>query len=74
MKRAIVTGANGFVGRYLIRELSKQGYEIWSVIRNIDEDISCIRNINTNIVYCDLKEIDKLDRIISERGAPVRCT
>ena len=67
MKKVIVTGANGFVGRYLLRELTKQGYEIWSVIRNTDEDISCINELNTNIVYCDLKDIDKLDEIIEER-------
>lgn len=68
MRRAIITGANGFVGRHLVKELSKQGYEIWSVIRNPDEDISCIKKLNSNIVYCDLKNIDKLDEIILERG------
>lgn len=68
MRRAIITGANGFVGRHLVKELSKQGYEIWSVIRNPDEDISCIKKLNPNIVYCDLKNIDKLDEIILERG------
>lgn len=68
MRRVIITGANGFVGRHLVKELSKQGYEIWSVIRNPDEDISCIKKLNPNIVYCDLKNIDKLDEIILERG------
>lgn len=67
-KRVLVTGANGFVGRYLLRELSKQGYEIWSVIRNTDEDISCIAALHTNIVYCDLKDIDQLDKLIEERN------
>lgn len=68
MKKVIVTGANGFVGRYLLIELLKQGYEIWSVIRNTDEDISCINELNINIVYCDLIDIDKLDEIIAERN------
>ena len=68
MKKVIVTGANGFVGRYLLREILKQGYEIWSVIRNTDEKFSCINQLNTNIVYCDLKDIDKLDEIIEERN------
>lgn len=67
MKKAIVTGANGFVGRYLLRELSKLGYEIWSVIRNTDEDISCIADLHTNIIYCDLKDIDQLIDKIDER-------
>lgn len=68
MKKAIVTGANGFVGRYLLRELAKQGYKIWSIIRNTDEDISCIEELNTNIVFCDLKDIDTLDSLITERN------
>lgn len=68
MKKAIVTGANGFVGRYLLRELSVQDYEIWSVLRNTDEDISCISEFHTNIVYCDLKDINKLYEKITERN------
>lgn len=68
MRKAIVTGANGFVGRYLLRELTKQGYDIWSIVRNSDEDISCIEELNSNIVYCDLKDIIKLDEIVKERN------
>ena len=60
MKKAIVTGANGFVGRYLLRELTKLGYEIWSVIRNTDKDVSCIEELNSHIVYCDLKDNARL--------------
>lgn len=57
MKKAIVTGANGFVGRYLVCELVKKGYYVWSIIRNEEEDISCIADYNTHIIYCDLADI-----------------
>lgn len=35
--RAIVTGAQGFVGKYLLRELSDNGYEIFPVSRRTTE-------------------------------------
>lgn len=68
MRKAIITGANGFIGRYLVRELIKQGYETWSVIRDSHEDISCLNKLDTNIVFCDLKDIYKLDKIVLERN------
>lgn len=67
MKKAIVTGANGFVGRYLLRELTKSGYEIWSIVKDENEDISSIKDLNTHIVYCDLKSILSLPIEIKER-------
>ena len=68
MKSVIITGANGLIGHYLVRELSGLGYKIYAVVRNNVEDISEIRNIlNVEIVYCDLAEISKLLEIIKEK-------
>lgn len=60
MKRAIVTGANGFVGRHLVTELTKSGYEVWAVVRNEDSKIRCLSGAAPHIVYCDLREIQTL--------------
>lgn len=60
MKSAIVTGANGFVGRYLVEELAAQGYEVWAVIRDARADTSCLKAFGPHIVYCDLAEIKRL--------------
>ena len=43
MKKAIVTGANGFVGGATLRELLHHGYEVWAVghqdhFSNVPED------------------------------------
>ena len=40
MKRAIVTGANGFVGAWLTKELTDRGAEVYAIIKDKNEDIS----------------------------------
>lgn len=67
MKKAIVTGANGFVGRYLVGELTGLGYEVWAVIRNESEDVSCLKAANPHIVYCDLADIETLPDKLPQR-------
>jgi len=34
MKKALITGVNGFVGRYLARELASDGYDVWGTSRS----------------------------------------
>ncbi len=68
LKTALVTGANGFVGHHLVRLLSENGYRIYAVIRNEQENISNIKGIeNVEIVYCDMEEIEKLAEKIEDR-------
>lgn len=69
MKKAIVTGANGFVGRYLVGELTGRGYEVWAIIRNEDEDVTCLAAAAPHIVYCDLADIARLpEKLPREAG------
>lgn len=46
MKKIIVTGANGFIGKNLIKELIKLNVEIVAVARNINSISEIDRNIN----------------------------
>ena len=65
MKSSVVTGANGFVGYWLIRELSKHGVKVTAVIKDENEDISMLSEFdNVNIVYCDLSQLKSLPNII----------
>ncbi|MDP4012382.1 MAG: NAD-dependent epimerase/dehydratase family protein [Candidatus Nanoarchaeia archaeon] len=50
MKTALVTGATGFIGRHLVKELLKQGYKIKVLARNLKstEDIEVIKGDITN--------------------------
>lgn len=61
MKKVIVTGANGFVGYWLIKELSKHNVEITAIIKDTNENISMLAEFNNvSIVYCDLSDIKSL--------------
>lgn len=67
MKKAIITGANGFVGRYLVRELVQRGYELLCIVRNEQEDIRCLDGLNIQVIYCDLRDITELSKKICQR-------
>lgn len=68
MKKAIVTGANGFIGTWLVKELVRNNVKIYAVIKNADENISEIEHLdNVNIIYCDLENINMLPDKISDR-------
>lgn len=67
MKKAIVTGANGFVGTWLVRKLAEHGVVVYAVVKDENEDISGIGSISgLNIVYCDLSNIKKLGDLITD--------
>lgn len=66
MKKAIVTGANGFIGRFLVRELVKNQVEVFAVDR-VSADCSSLIEQNVNMVECDLNHISELPDLISDR-------
>ena len=68
MKKAIVTGANGFVGTAVCKELSKQGVEVIAVIRRPDKSFVNIAQLEgIHIVYSDLSNFRNLAELISDR-------
>ena len=72
MKKAIVTGANGFVGTAICGELSGQGTEVIAVVRGENENIDRIKGLaGLRIVYCDLSEFKSLADIIPDRDIDV---
>lgn len=72
MRKAIVTGANGFIGTALCRELSNQGISVIAVVRNEEENISNIENFSgLRVVYSDLSEFKNLHEKISDRDVDV---
>ena len=67
LKKCIVTGANGFVGYWLIKCLCEHGAEVVAVVRNEEENISMLEEFNNvKVVYCDLGDYDKLPALVGD--------
>ena len=72
MKKAVVTGANGFVGTALCRELSRRGVKVIAVVRGGESDVSGIRDLSgLRIIYCDMSRYGELGQLLSERDVDV---
>ena len=67
MKTAVVTGANGFLGSYVVQTLCQKNYIVYAIVRGKESNVSNISNKNVRIIYCDIFEIDRLPDIIQER-------
>jgi len=68
MKKAIVTGANGFIGSSLLKVLSENGVQVYAIIKDINERIEHIKDLpGVKIVYCELANISQLPELISDR-------
>ncbi len=61
MKRAIVTGATGFVGRHLVRALARHSIEITAVVREISDKTEFLRSYpSVRILVCPLVNLGEL--------------
>ncbi len=67
IKKAIVTGANGFIGSELVNELTKRGVHVIAVVRSRNSNISRIASLaGVDIVYCDMDDIHNLPDLIHD--------
>lgn len=72
MKKAVVSGANGFLGTALCRELSEQGVEIIAIVRDQNSHYEDIKNLkNLRLVFSELSDFGKLDEMIKDRDVDV---
>jgi len=72
MKKALVTGANGFIGTALLKEMAKNGVYIYAVVKDESMDVSEISALKgVEIVYCSLEEIYSLPKLVADRNIDV---
>ena len=61
MKRVLVTGATGFLGKYLVEELINNGYEVVAQGRKENILNNLKEQYKVNILKCSLNEIKNID-------------
>ncbi len=73
MKKILITGGTGFIGRVLLCELLNMGYQLYVLTRNKAKSVSDFSNNNV-ILISSLEEIETLceiDAIINLAGEPI---
>lgn len=60
MKRAIVTGASGFIGGALVRELSVRGVRVLAVVREREKAEKLIGLSGVEVAECDMARLERL--------------
>ena len=67
MRKAIVTGANGFVGLAICKELVKQETEVIAIIRENGDTRGLEELKGVRIYYCDLHYYNNLPKLFADR-------
>lgn len=71
MKKAIVTGATGFIGKFLVRELVKQQVEVIAVVREHSKSLKVLDNLPVRIVECNIADYTTFPALIPDRDIDV---
>ncbi|MFC1540359.1 GDP-mannose 4,6-dehydratase [Gemmatimonadota bacterium] len=66
MKRALITGVDGFVGYYLAEHLLEEGYSLTGLDVQLHSIATAPFIDNISVVSCDILDRDLLEQIISE--------
>ncbi len=67
LKRAIVTGGNGFIGSHLVKNLLNNGYDVTVILRDQASNTDRLKDLGINIVYCDNKQITTLPERVENK-------
>ena len=67
MKKVIVTGATGFIGKFLVRELVNQEIETIAVVREGTKNLDNIALLPVRIIYCNISDLNTLPQLILDR-------
>ncbi|MCI8454959.1 MAG: NAD(P)-dependent oxidoreductase [Lachnospiraceae bacterium] len=68
MKKVFMTGATGFIGIHLLREMRKRGTEVWALCRESSREYEAVKKIaGVHIVGCGLEDVQTVLKLCRER-------
>lgn len=62
--KAFVTGATGFIGANLVRELLRQGYQVRALARR-QSDLRNVQGLDLELAYGDLRDADSVRQAVA---------
>jgi nucleoside-diphosphate-sugar epimerase len=62
-KKVLITGINGFTGKYVWQEFEKHGYDVYGFAQSSNLDVS---SISSKIYACSLEQKDTLQQLITQ--------
>lgn len=71
MKKALVTGATGFVGKWVVKELINNGVEVIAVVREDSNKLSVLDNLAVRVIECNLNHFCNLPKLILDRDIDI---
>lgn len=74
VKKAIVSGAAGFIGNAVVRQLISHGIDTTAVVKPgiyQSEEAFRLKGLDIPVIECDLKAMEKLPEMIRDRGYDV---
>lgn len=67
MKKVIITGASGFIGKALCKRLLNDGYYVYAIVRNKEKMKDIIENNHLKIIELDLENYIDLWKYIDDK-------
>lgn len=71
MRKVIITGASGFIGKALTKKLLDEGTFVFAVVRNKSKLFEFIHYDNLKIIECEMKDYKKLYEKIKDKNFDV---
>lgn len=68
MKKVIITGASGFIGKALVKRLLSEKVEVFALVRNESKMQDLINVENLHLINADMNEYKNLPNLIKERN------
>jgi UDP-glucose 4-epimerase len=62
--KVLLTGATGFIGSHLAKSLSKQNFELWSIVRSAKK-AKVLEDIGSHLIYADITDYGQIQKILA---------
>jgi nucleoside-diphosphate-sugar epimerase len=65
MKSVLITGANGFIGRFIIQSAIEKGWKPYAGVRN-GATLDTIKDLECEVVYLNYNSVEQLTQVIDQ--------